>query len=376
MSVRILWVTDRYPPAKGGMSVSCARQVRGLRRRGIIVDVLIFGATNVFDASIEARDGGTDILLPPESEPAFASNQAWVLIQSRHSVNRYTHIVGFGASTGGFHAVTYAAWLRLPSIVLVRGNDLDRDWFWQQRGGIVREALERATVVGAVTMEKVERVRGLYPEQCVKWTPNSVDMDRWRLLPSDSTRRDEIRALLRAEEGTRIVGLFGELKAKKRIPFWLEAVRDAGLMDRIRLLTVGTLDAQTSTILDDPAIAPRSVRLPFCAPDELAGLYAAADFVAIPSMFEGMPNVLLEAMACGVIPIVSDAGAMREIVTDGETGFVFASEDRVAAGEATRRALSLDEGARSAMSTRVQDHVRTEYSPKRELDCLCELIGL
>ena len=44
MSARILWVTDRYPPAKGGMAVSCARQVRGLRQRGLTVDVLAFGA--------------------------------------------------------------------------------------------------------------------------------------------------------------------------------------------------------------------------------------------------------------------------------------------------------------------------------------------
>lgn len=367
--MRLLWITDRYPPAKGGMAVSCARQVRGLRRRGLSVDVLVLGALGVFEPVIAERDGGADILVPPETEPAIASNQAWILVQAR---GPYGHVVGFGAAVGGYHAVTFAAWLGTESTVLVRGNDFDRDWFWPQRSGMVREAFARATAIGAVTMEKVERIRALYPSHRVEWTPNSVEVARWELLPADQDRRDEIRRLLHAGPGVRIVGLFGELKAKKRIPFWLEAVRDAGLLERVRLLVVGTLDAPTAAVLDDPAIAPRSLRIPFCPPDELAGLYAAADFIAIPSMFEGMPNVLLEAMACGVVPIVSDAGAMREVITDGENGFVFANDSRTAAGEATARAL--DVADLEGMSARARAFVEMEFSPARELDVLCGLI--
>jgi glycosyltransferase involved in cell wall biosynthesis len=372
MTERILWITDRYPPAKGGMAVSCARQVRGLRRRGISVDVLVLGAAGIADVVIEERDGGTDILIPADTEPAMASNHAWVLARMRHARAPYRYVVGFGASSGGFHAVTFAAWLGAKSTVLVRGNDLDRDWFWPQKGGMVREAFARAGSIGAVTLEKVERIRALYPAARVEWTPNSVDVPRWELLPPDRARCGQVRGLLGAG---RVIGLFGELKAKKRIPFWLEAVRDAGLIDRVKLLVVGTLDEATAAILDDPAIAPRSLRIPFCPPAELAGLYAAADFVAIPSMFEGMPNVLLEAMACGVVPIVSDAGAMREVVTDGENGFLFASEDRHSAGAATARALLLDGAALSEMSSRVRAHVAREFSLERELDTLCRLIA-
>ncbi len=375
MTGRVLWITDRFPPAKGGMAVSCARQVRGLRRRGVPVDVLVLGAIQAVDAAVEERDGGADILLPPETEQGMMSNHAWILAQSRHARAPYAHVVGFGATVGGLHAVTFAAWLGATSTVLVRGNDLDRDWFLPQRGGMVREAFQRATAIGAVTMEKVERLRALYPASRVEWTPNSVDVHRWQLLPADRTRRDEIRGLLGAAPGVRIVGLFGELKAKKRIPFWLEAVRDLGLMERLRLLVVGTLDAPTTAILDDPFIAPRSLRLPFCPPDELAGLYAAADFVAIPSMFEGMPNVLLEAMACGVVPIVSDAGAMREIITNGTNGFLFPGEDRNAAGAATARALALTGEELARMSARSRECVATEYSLERELDALCRLIA-
>jgi len=361
------------------MAVSCGRQVEGLRSRGMAVDVLALGAPGVTEPRVEIRDGGhADLLIPTETEAGMEANQAWIAAQMRsRKLGGYKHLVGFGAAIGGFHAVTFGAWLGVPSTVLVRGNDLDRDWFLPHRGALVREAFARAHSIGAVAMEKVHRLRALYPEKAARiaWTPNSVDAARWHLLPADRKRREEIRGLLQCGEGERVIGLFGELKAKKRIPFWLEAIRDAGLLHRIRLLIVGTLDAATSSILDDAVIAPRSVRIPFGAPEQLAGLYAAADYVAIPSMFEGMPNVLLEAMACGCVPIVSDAGAMGEVIQDGETGFQFAGDDRAAIGEVTARALDASPEALAAMSTRVTAHVSTAFTLDREVDALLALFA-
>lgn len=374
---RVLWVTDRYPPQRGGMAVSCGRQVEGLRARGIAVDVLALGAPGAVESRVEIRDGGhADLLISAENEAGMEANQSWIAVQMRsRKIGGYSHLIGFGAAVGGFHAVTFGAWLGVPATVLVRGNDLDRDWFLPHRGALVREAFVRAHAIGAVSREKVLRLQSLYPGKRVAWTPNSVDAARWQLLPADRVRWTEIRGLLQCGGGERVIGLFGELKAKKRIPFWLEAIRDAGLLDRIRLLVVGTLDAATSAILDDAAIAPRSLRIPFCAPDQLAGLYAAADYVAIPSMFEGMPNVLLEAMACGCVPMVSDAGAMGEVVEDGVTGFVFAGDDREAIGAAAGRTLRQSAEELAAMSARAVDHVSNAFTLDRELDSLLALLS-
>lgn len=370
---RLLWVTEHYPPGKGGMAVSCARLVRGLRSRGLRVDVLALGGT---DEPVQVRptDGGADLRVRRERSPEVAPNLAWGVVRDRHLAEPYSTIAGFGASGAGFVAVTFGAWLNVPGAVLVRGNDLDRDWFLPRRGGWVREALSRASAIGAVSSEKVERIARMYPDKPVLWTPNGVDPRRWELLPADERRRDEIRSLLGAGS-RRICGLFGELKFKKRIPLWLEAVRDAGLLSRIGLLVAGQLDEDTSRILDDPAIAPRSLRLPFLPQAELPALYAACDFIAIPSAFEGMPNVLLEAAACGAVPLVSDAGAMGEVVEDGMTGFVFRAEDRQAAGEATARALALDDSALAAMSAAVRARIRERFSPGREIDALLQLLG-
>jgi glycogen(starch) synthase len=194
------------------------------------------------------------------------------------------------------------------------------------------------------------------------------------LLPQDGRMRDEIRAQL-APDGQKVIGLFGELKHKKGIPFWLGALRDTGLMDRVGLLVVGKwIDDEMSRIISDPVLTPQSVHIPFSDRDRLPGLYKACDFVALPSLFEGMPNVLLEAMALEVVPIVSDAGAMGEVVKDGETGFVFRAEDRSAAAEATARALGLSDSRRKAMGIRARDCVLTNYSFEQEAETLKRIL--
>ena len=116
--------------------------------------------------------------------------------------------------------------------------------------------------------------------------------------------------------------------------------------------------------------------MPFCAPSELAALYSACDYVAIPSGFDGMPNVLLEAMACGVVPIVSDAGALGEVIAEGDTGFVFRAGNRDAAGDATARALALDDTGLCAMSERVRRNVSEKFTVTREVDVLVDLLQL
>ena len=355
--------------------MSCARQVSGLRRRDVALDVIALGEPGPGVAVLRvARDGGADLHVTRGPSAGLAEQRIWGIVQRQHAQQPYTLVAGFGANLPGYVAVAFAAWLGLPSLVSVRGNDFDRDLFDPRRGWMVREALSRATVVGAVSPEKVRRIRAMFPDADVRWTPNGVDVSQWELLPGDRAVRDEVRSIL-AVEGRRVVGLFGELKYKKRIPLWLGALRDAGLAGRVGLLIVGRLDGETQQIHDDPALAPLHHRVSFSNTGKLPGLYAACDYTAIPSMYEGMPNVLLEAMAAGVVPIVSDAGAMAEIVADGATGFVFPAEDRAAAAEATRRALALSDADLADMKARAQCHVRESFSPERELDVLWEAIG-
>lgn len=355
--------------------MSAHRQVQGLRRRGIHVDVIAFTETNPkVLLSTVPRDGGVDHHLSRSPRRGLTAQRAWRLASQGQGTRSYAAVVGFGAGMPGYLAVTFGAWLGCRSIVLARGNDFDQDWFEPHRSLWVSEALSRASVIGVVAHEMMHRIQALYPRQVVRFVPNGVDLAGLELLPQDEALRADIRSQL-ARDGQHIVGLFGELKVKKGIPFWLAAVREAGLIDRMALLVVGKwVDEETRQILNDPQLAPVSIHMPFSSRKRLPGLYRACDFVALPSHFDGMPNVLLEAMALGVVPIVSDAGAMGEIVEDGQTGFVFPADDRKGAAEATARALGLGAEERALMAERASEAVAQRFSLERETDALWELL--
>jgi glycogen synthase len=368
---RVLWITRQYPPFTGGMAVSAARQVDGLRRRDVRVDVVAY--TEPDDHPVlrsEARDNGFDHRVSRRAPLGRTAQLVWNLVKEAHALCPYDWCVGFGAGYPGHVAGTFARWLKCETLVLVRGNDLDEDWFEPNRAFWVRESLDRANVVGAVTRDMVFRIERLFPGKDVRFLANGVDGSRWQLLPRDAATRVEIleNPLV---QGRTIIGLFGELKFKKGLAYLLSALREGNLLDRVALLIVGNrIDDEACQVLNDPVLAPPRVVHPPVEQDKLPGLYAACDFVALPSLYDGMPNVLLEAMAMGVIPLVSDGGGLKDVVIHGENGFVFSARNREHAAAVMATALAISPAQRESMSRKARDHISLNYSVEAEIDNL------
>lgn len=68
--------------------------------------------------------------------------------------------------------------------------------------------------------------------------------------------------------------------------------------------------------------------------DEIAAWMCAADCLALPSRSEGMPNVMLEAMAVGCPVVATDVGACREMATEYSASRIVQTEDAAGLGEA------------------------------------------
>ncbi|MEX1072012.1 MAG: glycosyltransferase family 4 protein [Anaerolineales bacterium] len=100
----------------------------------------------------------------------------------------------------------------------------------------------------------------------------------------------------------------------------------------------------------------RSVTLtPKLNQNELADKYRTAKVMVSPSTHDGTPNSLLEAMACGVFPVLGDLDSIREWITDGENGFLVNPSDPDALASAILRALTDGKLRKSAadMNTRL-----------------------
>ena len=87
--------------------------------------------------------------------------------------------------------------------------------------------------------------------------------------------------------------------------------------------------------------------------------YQCADLLVLPSSKEGLPNVVLEAMACGLPCVAARASGSRELIVDGENGFTYAPDDLAALAEAVRRCLS-PEGA--GMGAKARQLAQSRYS--------------
>jgi glycosyltransferase involved in cell wall biosynthesis len=93
--------------------------------------------------------------------------------------------------------------------------------------------------------------------------------------------------------------------------------------------------------------------------DNLVRQYQAANIFVFPSRHEGMPNVVLEAMACGLPVIATSIAGNEELITHGKTGLLVPPEDSINLMEALSALLSNPEQCKQmgvAGRTRVKEH--------------------
>jgi glycosyltransferase involved in cell wall biosynthesis len=374
MVPRALWITENYPPDRGGMAWSCDRIVRNLRRSGLIVDVAFFSrsvAPNV-DWTAEVRDGGSELRGPAATDAGHAAAVLWSHVRRRHESAPYTHVVAFGGTLPLVVAPPFAAWLGAALVTLLRGNDFDTGLLAPGRSAAVHEALARAAAIGAVTTEQERKIRRLYPGQKVAWTPNGIDAEHWRLLPEDRARGAAWRAT-HVATGKRVLAFFGQLKRKKGVSFFLEALAASAREERFHLLFVGELDPELEAwIAGRPTVA--HTILPFRDRYDLLPLYAASDLVVIPSFYDGMPNVLLEAAALGVPLLASKAGGMVDVL-DEDSAILFATADAGACRRAIVRAADLGDEPLRLLAMKARTATLERFSETKETDRYRTLLG-
>jgi glycosyltransferase involved in cell wall biosynthesis len=105
---------------------------------------------------------------------------------------------------------------------------------------------------------------------------------------------------------------------------------------------------------------------------ELACWYSAADFYISGSRREGSGYALLESMACGCVPIVTDIPSFRTITGNGRFGFLYQAGN---ADDLFEKLLLLEDIEREKLSTGIIRHFETELSFKSIADKLYSIIG-
>ena len=93
----------------------------------------------------------------------------------------------------------------------------------------------------------------------------------------------------------------------------------------------------------------------------LSFVYSAADLLICPTRQDNLPNVILEAMACGIPVVAFDVGGVSDLVRDGQTGVLVPAED-ISALRGAIRMLMTDDAMRARLSAESRMIAVTEYS--------------
>ena len=139
----------------------------------------------------------------------------------------------------------------------------------------------------------------------------------------------------------------GRLVPKKGFDVLVRALARVRVPWRLDLAGQGPEDEKLTRLAEHCGIADRITRHGAVTHETLPALYAQSHAVVVPSVVDatgdrdGLPNVVLEAMASGRLVIASDAGAIASAVRDDETGWLVPSGD-VAALANRIEALSHD----------------------------------
>ena len=198
------------------------------------------------------------------------------------------------------------------------------------------------------------------PRSRMKVIPYGVDL-RTFTPRADGERRD----------GARFEAIFsGQMTQRKGLSYLLEGWRRFARADA-RLTIVG------QTVGDTRALAPYADlfrHVPHQSRPALAQLYRASDVFVFPTLVEGMPLVVLEAMACG-LPVIVTANGPADIVRDGIDGYVIPTRDADAVAdrlEALRRDPALREEMGRNAARRAAEFGWSAYAAKA-LACLGDL---
>ncbi|GIF05239.1 glycosyltransferase family 4 protein [Actinoplanes siamensis] len=351
--MRLLWLTENYPPSSGGMANSCDRIVRGLREAGVEIDVV-----HLSRQVVARRSAGVRTVALGE-DPEHALRTLWTALAP--AIGSYTHVVAFGGTYPLLAAPVYAAWGGLPLVTLLRGNDFDTGMFSLRRQPVVLEALRSSAHVCVVAASMGPLVSASAPGVPVSWVANGIDLDEWRILPSERERAAAWRAS-RVEPGRRTIGLVGQLKNKKGVRLLLDGL----VPDRFHVVLAGDLEPGVEEWLAEHPSVAHTV-LPFQDRYQLLSVYAACDVIALPSFYDGLPNVALEAAALGIPLLTSDAGGLADLV-DEEIGFRFPAGDAHGCRAALYRCAGMTDAELAALGEAGARRVRERFTVAGETD--------
>jgi glycosyltransferase involved in cell wall biosynthesis len=341
----------------GGQEIRILTEARGMIARGHQVTLLCPAEAPIFAAA--SRQGVPVQALPIARKGwrGMAAMRRWL------QANRGVSLINTHSSTDSWLvALACAALRRAPPIVRTRHVSStvpdNRPTRW-----LYRKAARHVVTTGEALRQQLHRDNGL-PLAHLTSVPTGIDLSRF--APGD---KGEARAALGlAPEGS-YLGIVSTLRSWKGHNYLLQAMtRLSAAHPDLRLLIVGDGPQRQNLEHKIAELGLGGKVVLVGQRDDVPLWLNALDIFTLPSYGEeGVPQAIMQAMACAVPVVSTTVGAIGEAVLDGETGILVAPRDADALYDALARLIS-DSAMRMNMGQAGLARARQRFGTAAMLD--------
>jgi len=346
----------------GGQEIRVLTEARGVARRGHAVAIAAPPQSRIFQA---APDYGVEAIAVPIARKSLGG----LFAMTRLLRNRRFDVLNTHSSTDSWLAALAACLLRhAPPIVRTRHISAPVPRNFATRW-LYRNATRCIVTTGERLREQVMTETGAAPDRVVS-IPTGIDLERFR--PGDAAKAREEVGLA---AGGSLLGIVATLRSWKGHRYLFESL--AGLADRgARLVVVGD-GPQREPLEKLAAELGIAERVRFAGNQaDVAPWMRALDLFCLPSYAnEGVPQALMQAMACGLPVVTTPVGSIGEIVQDGETGRLVPPGDASALGAAIE-ALLADAPKRHRLAARAREAALQRFGEERMVERMLEVFSV
>ena len=336
--MKIVILIARFPPSYlGGAEISAHNIAKQLSKRGHKVDVVC-----ILDHNLpkESTQYGFCVHRVKTIEIPLLRNMIYV-IKSLFVVKMikpdivHSHSISF--HNAGLPAFLIKKILKIPYVAYGQGSDVYLPSFEKS---FKKAVLKNSDATIALTNNMKIAMQKIY-DKSISVIPNGCDPTKFENL----SKRD-LRDKLKIKEDKKIMIFVGRLHPIKGLHYLIEAMRIIHQKyPKSRLLIVG--DGEDRNNLENlvkKLNLNKYVSFIGMVPNETVPEYmVASDVFVLPSLSEGFPTVILEAMASGIPIVATKVRGVPEIIKDGENGFLVEPRNSEEIAEKVLLLLNKDE---------------------------------
>jgi glycosyltransferase involved in cell wall biosynthesis len=377
--MRVLFLNYEYPPLGGGAANATSYILREFSKiPGLEVDLVTSAHDNQYHLETLGQNirihklpiGNKEKNLHFQSQKDLLaySWRAYWFSRRLISKNRYGLSHSFFSVPCGFLSMLFKIQYKIPYIVSLRGADVPGyterfSRIYDLLRPLIKMIWKRSDFVVSNSGGLKELALKTDPRQKIEIVYNGVDVENFHPNPG-----------LRSQDKFIITPGASRVTSRKGLNYLIEAVNRLAKKHpniSLKIMGDGSDKNNLEKLSQDLGIKDKVEFLGRIPKEETASYYQEASVFVLPSLNEGMSNALLEALSSGLPIIATDTGGTKELVSEGENGFIIKMKDAQDIAEKIEK-LIIDPELRTKMGQKSRKKAE-ELSWKKVADKYLEL---